>query len=118
MTKFSHLAKRQPQKLQTKRKIFKFGKVNLQVFNITLGVMIVVMGVSYLVQINGLATKGYQIKELEQQIAELKEYNSDLELEALSLQSMESVKDKVASLGLVEVGEMQYLNPTPVAVAR
>ena len=71
-----------------------------------------------MVQINGLATRGYQIKELESKIADLKQENSDLELEALSLQSMGAVKDKVDGLGLVAIGEVDYLQPTPVAVAR
>lgn len=118
MTKFFHLSKRKGNTVKKKRKIFNLSKIDLKSVNIVMGVMIVVLGVGYLVQINGLVTKGYQISELEGQIADLTEQNADLELESLSLQSMDSVKDKVDSLGLVAVGDVEYLNPTPVAVAR
>ncbi len=80
--------------------------------------LIIFFGVSYLIQTNGLATKGYQIKELESKIAELKQEQADLELEALSLQSLGTVKEKVDQLGLVAVDKTDYLAPTPVALAR
>ena len=118
MTKFFHLAKRRGNTVKKKRKILNLSKINFNTVNIVIGVMIAVMGVSYLVQINGLVAKGYQISELEQKIAELTNLNADLKLETLSLQSMDSIKDKVNGLGLVAVGEVEYLNPTPVAVAR
>lgn len=118
MTKFFHLAKRKGNTVKKKRKIFNLSKINFNTVNVVIGVMIVVMGVTYLVQINGLVTKGYQISELEQKITELTDRNADLELETLSLQSMDSIKTKVDGLGLVAVGEVEYLNPTPVAVAR
>lgn len=101
-----------------KRFNFKLLKIDLQYINIGIGCLIIVMGVSYLVQINGLATKGYQISELEEKVTELKDYNSDLELETSRLQSMGSIKDKVVSLEMVEVDKVEYLNNAPVAVAK
>ena len=93
-------------------------KVSFKTLNIVVVALIVVIGVSYLVQINSLATKGYQIEELENRITELQQEQADLELEALSLQSMGVVKEKVDNLGMVLAGESDYLQPTPVAVAR
>jgi cell division protein FtsB len=116
MSKFFHLTKRKRRKIQRKRRLLM--KVDIKTANIVIGLLIVVIGVSYLVQINGLATKGYQIKELEDRIAELSQDQADLELVALSLQSMGAVKDKVEDLGMVAVGENEYLIPTPVVVAR
>ena len=117
MSKFFHLSKK-PRKVLRKRKFLASMKINLKTANIAVGGLIIVITVSYLVQINSLATKGYQIKELENKIAGLKQDKADLELEALSLQSMGTVKGKVQGLGMVMAGEPEYLAPTPVAMAR
>lgn len=118
MSKFFYLTKNRNHRPRQKRRWLSLMKINIKTTNMIIGLLIVVFSVSYLVQINGLATKGYQIKELEKRITELEEQKSDLELVTLSLQSMGSVKDKVVDLGMVEVGEPDYLNLTPVAVAR
>ena len=118
MKKFTHLSSAAARPKLRKKTAFRFKKPNLKTVNSLLAGLVILAGLGYLVQINGLATKGYQIKELEQQVASLQEVKADLELEALSLQSMDSVKDKVVGLNLVAVGQVEYLNPTPVAVAR
>lgn len=117
MSKFFHLTKN-PVKNYHKRKLFPVMKINIRIINIAIIALIVVVSVSYLIQINSLATKGYQIKELEKKVDELKQQKADLELEALSLQSMGVVKEKIADLGMVLAGETDYLQPTPVVVAR
>ena len=93
-------------------------KISIKTVNVVICTLIVVMTVGYLVQINSLATKGYKIKELENKITGLKKEQADLELEALSLQSMGTVAEKVQDLGMVMAGEPEYLAPTPVAMAR
>ena len=118
MTKFSHLSKSNSVQVKLKLKRWSMIKFNLKKLNILIGVMIVSSGVTYLVQINALATKGYQIKALEQRVSELKEEKEDLELQSLGLQAMGSVKDKVADLGMVEITDTDYLTIAPVAVAR
>lgn len=117
MSKFFHLAKKRAKRIHHKRLIPTM-KISLKAANIFAGILVGVMVVTYLIQINGLAIKGYQIKELENKITELKQEKADLELEALGLQSMGSVKEKVENLGLVAVGETEYLQPTPVVMAR
>ena len=112
------LPRNQKQSLKKKRFSVPLPKISLHHFNIGIVCLIVVAGMSYLIQINGLATKGYQISELEDKVAELKEFNSDLQMETLRLQSMGSIKDKVASLEMVAVDNVEYLSDAPVAVAK
>jgi cell division protein FtsL len=118
MSKFFSLGKRSKSKTRRKKKMISLNKINIKLTNVTLGVLIAVVGFSYLIQINGLATKGYQIRELEDQIIELQESNDDLELEALGLQSMGNVKDKIEGLNMVAIAETDYLVISPVAIAR
>ncbi len=86
--------------------------------NLTLICLVAIFGLGYLVQTNDLATKGYEIRDLENKISKLQEEKSDLNLEALNLQSMGNINQKVNDLGMVLVNEAEYLMPTPVAVAR
>ena len=116
MSKFFHLAKKS-RKIYNRQNKLTSGMFNLKTINITVAALIFTLGVSYLVQTNGLATRGYQIQDLEDKIALLEQQQSDLELEALNLQSMGTIKEKVDDLGLVVVNETDYLTDQPVALA-
>ncbi len=118
MTKFFHLGRTAAKPKKTLLRRSGLRQLNLKHVNTTLTVMTILFGVGYLVLMNGLATKGYQIKDLEQHIAVLQDENSDLKVQTLSLQSLDSVKQKVDKLGLVAVTNVEYLSPTPVALAR
>jgi cell division protein FtsL len=117
MSKFIHLA-HAAKRIPRAKKNIKFKNINWRTINIFLGFLVVLTFISYLIQINGLATKGYQIKELEQKIFELQQETADLELEALGLQSLNAVQDRVNQLEMVAVGQTEYLAPAPVAIAR
>ena len=56
--------------------------------------------------------------KLEKDIKLLQEENADLNLDALSLQSLGSVKEKLADLGMVVSEENDYLDSGTVAMAR
>ena len=117
MTKFLHHQKKSNSKIG---KIFKTMRVKPEKKGVKILIiaLIACFGVGYLVQVNSLATKGYQIKELENQITTLQQEKADLELQSLSLQSMSAVKDRLAQSGMVATQSSDYLEPTPVAMAR
>lgn len=108
MTRFAY----QNKKTQTKIRRPRFGKIRISVVTANVAVLsiIAVGAVAYLVQINGLATKGYQIRELETQITQLRQENNQLEVQALDLQSMDNVKNKVTQLNMVPTGKADYLS--------
>lgn len=116
MSKFFFLGKRPAKKNSHKRYVLP--KFDLKTINIVIIALIVIFGIGYLVQVNGLATKGYRIKDLEKRIADLQQEKSDLELNALSLQSVVRVKEKLADLNMVGAGNSEYLQEKPVALAR
>ncbi len=89
------------------------------------GVIIIICFISvacllYLWQVNGLATKGYEIKDLEEKVSELREKNKDLELEITQLRSTERISQAVEKLEMIEVARVEYLkaNGTSVAINR
>lgn len=65
---------------------------------------------SYLIQINNLATTGFEMREVEDQIAQIKEENKKLELELVKYQSMGYLNSRAKELGMVEVSEIKYLD--------
>ncbi len=81
-------------------------------------VLIIFVGMVYAIQINDLATKGFAVRSLENEIAKLKEENQKLSLQLTELQTMNNVKMRAQSLNLVEVTNLKYIDITPVLAQR
>jgi len=72
----------------------------------------------YLFQINTIAAKGFEIKELEQQISVAQEEIETLQLKAIELKSMSGLDEKVKDLGMIEVDKITYFDTTDQFVVR
>lgn len=72
-------------------------------------VALFVLGILYLLQVNALATRGYEIKKLEKRTLELKEANGRLELEATALKSIETIEKEAKILNFVPSGQVNYV---------
>lgn len=83
---------------------------NKKVVSIGVGCLVVVSFITYLVQINAMATKGFEIRKLEDNIVALQKKNKSLQLDMIELQSMTTLKNKVRSMNLVEADEVAYYN--------
>lgn len=75
-----------------------------------------VVGISYLVQVNAITTKGYEIKKMEQLLTEQKETQKRLELEMAELKSIQSIESEVKTLNLVPSGDMNYFKESKYAL--
>jgi len=75
-------------------------------------------GVAYLIQVNSISTKGYEIKKLEQRLLELKETSERLEFEARSLKSIETIQAQAAVLKLVPSKGVNYTSGNGYAFQR
>ncbi len=111
--KFEHL----------KEKFYRKGILNQQINSkgifILLFTVTALCGLIYLWQINGLATKGYKIKDLEERVSQIKNQNKKLELEVTELRSSARIAEKLKELNLVEVAKIEYLTANgSVAVNR
>jgi len=72
----------------------------------------------YLFEVNSIAVKGFRVRDLEKQIAELRYENEKLQLQAVELKSMTDLSAKVIELEMVPVEEITYLDTTGQVVAR
>ena len=84
---------------------------------VLIGAAILGLGSLYLVQTNVNATAGYQMKDLQQRIDGLKQYNRKLNLAYIGLQSMDNVSAMSADLKLVPIGNLEIISPLDTAVA-
>ena len=82
-----------------------------------LAIATLLAGVGYIIQVSADATKGYQIRDLEKQVATLKDEQEKAELQAAAGQSVQAVEDKVQALGMVPTSNVDYLTDAPPSVA-
>lgn len=84
-----------------------------------LGLLVITLSVGflYVLQMNLTATKGYAIRELEQQITSLEKENRNLELEAMELQSVERLVEQLPSYYLVDAKPDRYVSTTTTTFA-
>ena len=78
---------------------------------------VVFMGVMYLVEVNGLSTKGYQIRELENSVTRLETDNEKLSVRVTEARSMASLQEKIKGFSMVPVDHMDFLPSNDVAMA-
>ena len=73
--------------------------------------MVFVIGLLYLTQINTVSTKGYQIKQLQDQITDLQGQNQKLELKATELQSIQELHttSSTTQINMVPIASVQFL---------
>ncbi len=69
------------------------------------------IGAMYIWQVNVSATQGYTIRDLNKEIETIQHENEQLQNKVSSLQSVESVAQRVQMLGLVKVDDVKYINP-------
>lgn len=80
--------------------------------------LVAAFGAGYLMQINAASAKGYEIRTLEREIAELKETSEKIELKVAQEQSVQAVEEKVKSMGMVPTPKIDYVMATVPQVAR
>ncbi len=84
--------------------------------HIFLFALTILVGLLYIWQVNISATRGFAMRDLDQEIDSIKLDNDRLQMEVAKLQSIDSVTTRVQMLGLVELSQIDYVN-TSSAVA-
>jgi len=72
--------------------------------------IVFILGVFYLYQVNDLATKGYEIREIEKQIASLSQINKSQRIKEVELKSMYNIEKTAENLNLISTQEITYFN--------
>lgn len=92
-------------------------EINLMSLVFILALSTCACGAFYLYQVNGIATKGYEIRELENEIQELNKESKKMEIHEVELRSMYNIEKASQDLNLVNSGEVAYVEINgPVAM--
>lgn len=70
---------------------------------------IVFLGITYLVQVNGLVNYSYQIRDLKDNLSDLQSENQNLEMQIANYQSPATLDALVSDLDLIEADNVIYL---------
>ncbi len=100
-----------------KSKFQKF-KINIRVFNKVLFAIIIALSVYYIAGSNDLTVKGFKLQELKKRSKELRNQNSNLELEIMALGAYNNLGEKISKLNMVAVGKVEYISATDALVAK
>ena len=80
-------------------------------------VAIVGVGLSYLVTMVSISTRGYKMRDLERRIEELKRENKKLNLKVAEMQSPARIEKWVKTSGMVAATNVHYISATTSVVA-
>ena len=114
MTKYS-------QSLKPKRSSHlhrRLAKLTKPVFLVMVGLLFVGSIVVYLVEVNYIAAKGFQVRDIEKQIIALQESNEKLQLQAIEMRSMTDLSEKVSQLNMVPIDCITYYDSAGQLVAQ
>lgn len=90
---------------------------NVMWVNLVLFLMVISCSLAYVVKVNASATKGYQIRELETVISQLKLDNQAMQVKIAEVRSMDNIAAKVPMLGMVKAETPQYVSSGPATVS-
>jgi cell division protein FtsL len=68
----------------------------------------IVFGILYVAQMSSVSTKGYDIADLQHEIASLEQQKERLAIEIAKNSSMSNVQNRIATLNLVPVDTIEY----------
>jgi cell division protein FtsL len=87
-----------------------------QIINMILLAGLILLGFGYLFVINSLGTKGYEIRKVEQQIANLEAQKNTLQLDAANLQSIDKIQSNAQQLNFVPSTSVTYIKDANFAL--
>ena len=106
---------RRPEKART----FVAGSAQINLVSLTfvVAMIIIASGAFYLYQVNDIATKGYEVRDLESHIQNLQKESKKMEINEVELRSMYNIEKASQDLNLVNSTDVTYVEINgPVAM--
>ncbi len=85
------------------------GLLNLNNFNIVIGLLIAFGVIYYIGGVNNLMVKGFKLRELKTKVLTLQEENREYNIQKASLESYGSLSKRAEELNMVAMGEVNYI---------
>ena len=92
-------------------------KIGLAASVFLMMIAVFICGALYLYQVNDIATKGYEIREMERKIQNLDQESKKLQIKEVELKSMYNIEKSMENSNLVTSSEVTYVEiKSPVAM--
>jgi len=101
----------------TYRKSFPLRKNRFIFLNISLIILIIIVGVFYLFQVNVISSYSFKMKELNDKLEGLKINNARKEQKVISLESIENLYQLSVNSDMVKIAKVDYLVSPETSVA-
>jgi hypothetical protein len=92
------------------------GKIKL--INLFLLTLVFVSGGFYLVGMNSLVVKGFELQDLKQQAAVLANENQEISSRKVALESYHNIDSKLRDLNMVAIDKIEYLTAAEDIIAK
>lgn len=93
-------------------------RLNKVFFYCVVGAFIVALTGAYLFEVNSIAAKGFQIRDLQKKIADIADYNDELALRLIDLKASPALNERIESLNMIPAGKIAYYDAAGELVAR
>jgi hypothetical protein len=104
-------------RFNARRKSFNLSWLKSKQFRTLAIGFVIFSGLVYIVQVNSLSTKSFEIKTLEKKISQLKIENQTLELQSAEIKASGELQTRIGGLNMVAVSKTDYLSATAGVVA-
>lgn len=81
-------------------------------------VILAVLGVAYLIELNLISQRGFEVRRMEERLAEFRDVNAKLQLKVAELESMNGIETRISQLGMVPIEQVEFLSAGAAVVAR
>ena len=93
-------------------------KNNLLIVNLLLLLLLFLAGVGYLVEMNSIVVSGFKLQAARERLGVLSSEGQDLKNQQLALESYQQMDQKLQSLKLVPIDQINYVNISPEVLAK
>jgi cell division protein FtsL len=80
-------------------------------------IFLCVVGISYILQTNSIATRGYEVEQYESQLSKLKNENQNMKNQEAELRSIKNLEPEKGRLTAVASSDINYVTAGKTAVA-
>lgn len=92
-------------------------KISLMAWSLILAMAIIFSGAFYLFQVNSIATQGFEIKKIENNIQDVERENKKLKIKEIELKSMQNIEKATQEFNLISPKDISYVEiDGPVAM--
>jgi hypothetical protein len=92
-----------------KQGVVREGKASLKTVVLAMAMLLVLFGVLYLYQVNNIAIRGYEVRDIENRIQDLQKENQKLKIQEVESKSMYNIEKATEDLNLVNSSNVSYV---------